>query len=233
MFETNPDTCFVHALCPPTSTPLSPFIFHPHPGPHPILTQSRSPPSSIQNPSTPSLAPLHLPSTPPSTPNPHPVSLPSVFHPHPSTPSLAPLPHPILTQSCSAPHPVSPPSVFHPNPRPHRFTPSLAPLFHPLPRPHPSTPSLAPLRLPSTPHPHASTPSFAPLHLPSTPRTLHSRDQWSCRRASDHQVGCRAPSRRAPSRHFQSELRPGTKRSRSGCLFCVARPESLRKRKNS
>ena len=26
MFETNPETCFVHGLCPPTSTPLSPTI---------------------------------------------------------------------------------------------------------------------------------------------------------------------------------------------------------------
>ena len=26
MFETNPETCFVHSLCPPTSTPLSPTI---------------------------------------------------------------------------------------------------------------------------------------------------------------------------------------------------------------
>ena len=31
----------------------------------------------------------------------------------------------------------------------------------------------------------------------------------SCPKASDHQVGCHAPSRRAPSKHCQSGRRPG------------------------
>ena len=54
-FQTNPETCFVHGLCPPTSTPLSPTIIsicpkhasytafvHPHLPPFP----PRSPPSA-------------------------------------------------------------------------------------------------------------------------------------------------------------------------------------------
>ena len=43
MFETNPETCFVHDLCPPTTTPLSPRI---------ISILSATPSTSISEPTT-------------------------------------------------------------------------------------------------------------------------------------------------------------------------------------
>ena len=152
------ETCFAHALCPPTPTPFSPTIISMC-SPSAVNSLTISPEACLRlirkrvwytasAPHPPNLS-FPPPQPPPVHARPHPVLLPSVFHPRPvSVPSRftsvrAGPPPPSPTRTPFTPihtQSRSPPSSINAS-DPHPV--SLPSIFHPRLRSRPSAPSLA------------------------------------------------------------------------------------------